>query len=151
MRATIAAVGVFLLFGCAQSNTNAPAPDLKSQIDANDAAWSAAANRGDAAAIAAMYTETATMLPPGMPIQKGRAAIEKTAATLEKAGIRNLTLTAIDVSQVGPDTAREIGQYTLDAPGPRKKFVKVDGKYVVIWKLVGGKWLLDVDIWNPNK
>jgi ketosteroid isomerase-like protein len=70
---------------------------------------------------------------------------------LEKAGIRNLTLTAIDVSQVGPDTAREIGQYTLDAPGPRKKFVKVDGKYVVIWKLVGGKWLLDVDIWNPNK
>jgi uncharacterized protein (TIGR02246 family) len=151
MRATIAAVGVLLLFGCAQSNTNAPGSDLKSQIDANDAAWAAAANRGDAAAIAAMYTETATMLPPGTPIQKGRAAIEKTVATLGKTGTKNFSLTSIDVSQIGPDTAREIGQYSLDAPGPRKKFVKVEGKYVVIWKLVGGKWLLDVDIWNPNK
>ena len=151
MRATIAAVGVLLLFGCAQSNTNAPTADLKSQIDANDAAWSAAVHRGDAAAAAAMYTETATMLPPGMPMQKGRAAIEKTVATIDVSRVRNLTLTAIDVSQIGPDTAREIGQYTLDASGPKRKFVKVEGKYVVIWKLVGGKWLEDVSIWNPNK
>jgi uncharacterized protein (TIGR02246 family) len=151
MRVTLAAVAVLLLFGCAQSNPNAPSADLKSQIDANDAAWSAAANRGDAAAVAAMYTETATMLPPGMTIQKGRAAVEKTVASLGKTGIRNFALTAIDVSQIGPDTAREIGLYSLEVPGPKKKFVKVEGKYVVIWKLVSGKWLLDVDIWNPNK
>jgi hypothetical protein len=29
--------------------------------------------------------------------------------------------------------------------------VKVYGKYVSIWKLVDGKWLLDVDTWNMNK
>jgi ketosteroid isomerase-like protein len=75
----------------------------------------------------------------------------KTVAALGSSGIQNFTLTALDVSQVGPDTAREIGRFSLDAPGPKKKLVKVEGKYVVVWKQVGGKWLLDVDIWNLNK
>jgi uncharacterized protein (TIGR02246 family) len=141
---------MLLLFGCAQTMPPPQAPDLKAQIDANNIAWAAAANRGDAAAVAAMYTENATMLPPGMDMQYGRAAIEKTVAKLGGSGIRNFVLTAIDVSQVGPDTAREIGRFIVDAPGPKKKLVKVDGKYVVIWKQVGGKWLLDVDIWNLN-
>jgi hypothetical protein len=66
MRNAAFAAVMILLVGCAQPAVVAPAPDLKSQIDANNAAWSAAANRGDAAAIAAMYTETATMLPPGI-------------------------------------------------------------------------------------
>jgi ketosteroid isomerase-like protein len=83
------------------------------------------------------------MLPPGMDIQKGRAAIEKTIAAIGGSGIRNFALTAIDVSQVGPDTAREIGRFSLEAPAPKKKWVKVNGKYVVVWKQVAGKWLLD--------
>lgn len=145
--AALAAV-LLLLFGCAQPP---PAPGLKTQIDANNAAWVAAANRGDAAAVAAMYTENATMLPPGMEMQKGRAAIQKTIATIGGSGIRNFALTAIDVSQVGPDTAREIGRFSLEAPAPKKQWVTVNGKYVVVWKQVAGKWLLDVDIWNTNK
>ena len=142
------AAAILLLFGCAQP---APVPDLKAQIDANNAAWSAAANRDDAAGFAAMYTETATMLPPGMQMQKGRAAIEKTVAAIGGSGVRNFALTALDVGQVGPDTAREIGQFSAEAPGPKKQMVRLEGKYVVVWKLVGGKWLLDVDIWNANK
>lgn len=152
MRATMLAVTTLLLFGCAQqAPAPAPAADLKAQIDANNATWSAAANRGDAAGVAALYTENATMLPPGMDIQKGRAAIEKTVAALGASGIRNFSLTAIDVAQVGPDTAREIGRFSLEASTPKKKWVKIEGKYVVVWKLAGGKWLLDTDIWNTNK
>jgi ketosteroid isomerase-like protein len=51
---------------------------LKAQIVANNAAWAAAANNGDAAGVAAMYTENATMVPPGQNSvrQVGRAAIE---------------------------------------------------------------------------
>ena len=85
MRNTMLAAATLLLFGCAQPAPGpAPAPDLKAQIDANNTAWAAAANKGDAAGVAAMYTETATMLPPGMDIQKGRAAIEKTRAATEQ-------------------------------------------------------------------
>jgi uncharacterized protein (TIGR02246 family) len=156
VKGTVLAVATLLLFGCAQPSGNSPAgvasgPDLKAQIDANNAAWAAAANRGDAAAVAAMYTDTATMLPPGMEMQKGRAAIQKTIAAIGGSGVRNFALTALDVAQVGPDTAREIGRVTADAPGPKKKLIRIEGKYVVIWKQIGGKWLLDVDIWNLNK
>jgi len=128
-----------------------PVVDLKAQISANEAAWAAAANRGDAAALAAMYTDTATLLPPGADMQKGRAAIEKTFGSIGHSGVRNYSLTTLDVAQLGPDTVQEIGQFSLDAPGPKKKWVKVYGKYVSIWKLVDGKWLLDVDTWNMNK
>jgi ketosteroid isomerase-like protein len=86
-----------------------------------------------------------------MEMQKGRAAIEKTVAALGQSGIRNFALTSIDVAQVGPDTAREIGRFSLDARNPKKQWTKLDGKYVVVWKQVGGKWMLDVDIWNTNR
>jgi hypothetical protein len=55
------------------------------------------------------------------------------------------------VSQVAPDTAREIGRFTAQAPGPRKRRVTLEGKYVVIWKQAAGKRLLNVDIWNLSK
>lgn len=151
MRNVMCAGLLLLSAGCASSGGQAPAAALKAQIDANNAAWAAAANKGDAAGVAAMYTEGAAMLPPGMPMQKGRAAIQKTVETLGGAGVRNFALTALDVSQVGPDTAREIGKFAADVPGPKKKLVGIEGKYVVIWKQVAGKWLLDVDIWNMNK
>ncbi len=151
MKSVLTTAVLLLLVGCAQPGGNAPAPNLRAQIDANNAAWSAAANRGDAAAVAALYTENATMLPPGMERQVGRAAIQKTVAAIGGSGVKNFALASVDVQQVGPDTAREIGRFSLDAPGPKKKTVHVEGKYVVVWKLVGGKWLLDVDIWNTNK
>ena len=152
-------IGALLLglAACAQSGGTpggvVPAADLKAQIDANNVAWAAAANKGDAASVGAMYTENATMLPPGADIQRGHPAIEKTIMSLGQSGVRNFTLTAIDVSQVGPDTAREIGRFSAEVPSPKnkRKWVNIEGKYVVVWKLVGGKWLLDVDIWNLSK
>lgn len=150
------AATLLLLFGCAQPAPPPPAPampapDLRAQIDANDAAWAAAANRGDPAAVAALYTDSATMLPPGMDIQRGRAAIQQAVAAMGGSGIRNFVLTPVDVTQLSLDTAREIGRFSLEAPASRHRWTKVDGKYVVVWKQVAGKWMLDTDIWNMNK
>jgi uncharacterized protein (TIGR02246 family) len=150
-----AVIGALLLCLSACAAPTGPTPldpaALKTAIEANNTAWAAAANKGDAAAVAAMYTENATMLPPGMDIQQGRAAVQQTVERLGKAGIRNVSFTALDVAQVGPDTAREIGKFSLEARGPKNKWLTEEGKYVVVWKLVNGKWLLDVDIWNTNK
>ena len=154
MRNAIGGALLLCLAACAQPGGGMMSPaDLKAQIDANNAAWAAAANKGDANAVGALYTENATMLPPGMDIQKGHPAIEKTVTALGQSGVRNFTLEAIDVSQVGPDTAREIGRFSAEVPAPKKKktWTKIEGKYVVVWKRIGGKWLLDVDIWNLNK
>ena len=110
--------------------------------------WAAAFNKGDAAAVAAMYTEDAYVLPPGAELIKGRAAIEgfwRQAA--QQMGDAKLTI--IDVLPLGPGAAREIGKVTLKTKGqPPQEIV---GKYAVVWLKVGGDWKLATDIWNTNK
>jgi uncharacterized protein (TIGR02246 family) len=93
----------------------AQARDFRSEIDAADARWLAAFNKGDPAAIAQLYTEQATALPPGMEMAKGRAAIQALWQGAIKDGVKNVTLKTLPVDQFG-NAAREIGQYGLDAP-----------------------------------
>ncbi|MBV8446371.1 MAG: nuclear transport factor 2 family protein [Hyphomicrobiales bacterium] len=110
--------------------------------------FAAAFNKGDAAAIGAMYTEEAVVLPAGSPLVRGREAIQnfwkKGSEQLE--GMR---LTTIDVQPLGNDAAREIGTFVLKTKGQSPQ--QVDGKYVVIWQKEGGNWKLSTDIWNSNK
>lgn len=47
----------------------------KALIQKLDDAWTAAFNKGDGAAVAAMYTPDATVLPPGAAMVHGRKAI----------------------------------------------------------------------------
>ena len=58
--------------------------------------WTAAFNEGDAAAIAAMYTEDAHLLAPGMEMMQGRDSIQQ----FWQGGIEQLSdmkLTVVDV------------------------------------------------------
>jgi uncharacterized protein (TIGR02246 family) len=120
----------------------------KATIERLNDAWTAAFNKGDAAAVAAMYTEDAYVLPPGAELIKGRAAIEgfwRQAA--QQMG--DAKLTAVDVLPLGPGAAREIGTVTLKTKSqPPQEIV---GKYAVVWLKVGGDWKLATDIWNTNK
>ena len=113
-----------------------------------DDAWSAAFNKGDAAAIAAMYAEDAYVLPAGHDIVKGRAAIEQFwKGAAQQLG--NAKLVVVDVAPLGRRAAREIGtfSFTTKAQAPQP----VIGKYVVVWRKFGNRWLLATDIWNMNK
>jgi uncharacterized protein (TIGR02246 family) len=123
----------------------AMAQSVKTSIDQANQTFSAAFAKGDAASLAAFYTEQATILPPGAPMMKGRKNIEafwKEAMTT----LKNLKLKAVDVESLGTTTAREIGTFTADA-GQQQ----VVGKYVVIWKKSGKSWRLATDIWNTDK
>ena len=51
------------------------AAQSKAVIQKVDDKWAEAFNKGDAAALAAMYTEDAYMLPPGAEMMKDRRAI----------------------------------------------------------------------------
>ncbi len=123
----------------------AMAQSVKTSIDQANQTFSAAFAKGDAASLAALYTEQATILPPGAPMMKGRKNIEafwKEAMTT----LKNLKLKAVDVESFGTTTAREIGTFTADAGSQQ-----VVGKYVVIWKKSGKSWHLSTDIWNTDK
>jgi uncharacterized protein (TIGR02246 family) len=120
----------------------------KATIQKLNDAWTAAFNRGDAAAVAAMYTEDAYVLPPGADMVKGRTAIEGFwRQAVQQLG--DAKLTTIDVLHLGPAAAGEIGAVSLKSKSqPPQESV---GKYAVVWRKVGGKWKLASDIWNTNK
>jgi ketosteroid isomerase-like protein len=144
MRAVIFAIPFVALAAFAQAR------DIKTDIDAANARFVAAFNKGDAGAIGQLYTEQATALPPGAPMAKGRAAVQSVWQGAIQAGYKNIALKALQVDQFGT-AAREIGQFSLDAPNPQKQMTHVEGKYVVLWRRVGGGWKLDTDIWNTNQ
>jgi uncharacterized protein (TIGR02246 family) len=129
---------------------SAQAQSSKSAIDQGNRNWAIAFNKGDAAAIAQLYTEQATILPPGAAMAKGRAAIEKFWRGAIESGIKNAALQTLSLELHGR-IAREIGRYSLDVPDADKKFLRVEGKYVVLWKKIGNAWMLDTDIWNADK
>ena len=107
-------------------------------------------NRGDAAAVAALYTKDATLLPPGADILSGRRAAQARWQAAYDTGARNLSLGPVSVETWG-DAAREIGRFSLDVPGPDGQRARVEGKYVVVWKRTAEGWRLDTDIWNLNR
>jgi uncharacterized protein (TIGR02246 family) len=117
------------------------------QIQKLNDQWMAAFNKGDAAAVAAMYTIDAYVLPDGREIVKGRPAIEAlwkqqmASATVEK-------ITTLDVKPLGANAAREIGTATMKTKAHPPQDVVI--KYAVVWQKEGGQWKLLQDIWNVN-
>jgi uncharacterized protein (TIGR02246 family) len=120
----------------------------KAMIQGLDDKWGEAFNKGDAAAVAAMYTADAYVLPPGAEMVKGRNAIEAMwRANMQQIG--DVKCTALDVKPLGRTAAREIGtcSFKTKAQPPQDGTIK----YAVVWEKEGGQWKLLQDIWNTNK
>ena len=124
---------------------------VRSRIEETNAEFSAVASRGDAAAIAALYTDDAVVLAPNAEMVRGKQAIKGLFdGMIQQMGIPQLTLRTIQVDEVG-DMANEIGEYTLKFQAADGEPVTDIGKYVVIWKRQGDySWKLHIDIWNTN-
>jgi ketosteroid isomerase-like protein len=58
-------------------------------------------------------------------------------------------LTTVDVNRSGRHAAREIGTFSFKTKAQPPE--QVTGKYVVVWRKMGGQWQLAADIWNMNK
>lgn len=114
------------------------------------AAFEAAFNRGDIAAVAALYTEDAEVLPPGGPLTAGRPAIAQFWQGVREAGIRRVALHPRAIEASG-DLAAEVGTADLEVHGGEGQPTTVTVKYVVVWRRqVGGSWQMALDIWNSD-
>ena len=138
---------IVMIIGCLSVGSPALAQN-KATIEKLNDVWTAAFNKGDAAAVAALYTEDAYVLPPGSAMVKGRAAIE---AFWRQAAqqMSDAKLTTVDVLPLGRSAAREIGTVTLKTKSQPPR--EVVGKYVVVWRKIGRDWKLATDIWNTDK
>lgn len=124
----------------------AHADGTKSAIEAANAQFSAAAARGDGAALAALYSPDGQVMPAGSVPIRGTEAIQKFWQGALDSGVAAVGLKTIDVFGHGP-TATEVGEYEL-----RDKAGKVldHGKYIVIWQHADGKWILLRDMFSTN-
>ena len=109
--------------------------------------WMAAFDKGDAAAVAAMYAPDAYVLPAGAEMAKGRQAIEAFWQGATKQ-LGDAKLVTVDVLPLGRRAAREIGTFSFKTKAQPPQ--EVVGKYAVVWRKIGGRWLLATDIWNTN-
>lgn len=112
--------------------------------------WLELVKAKDAAGIAELYAEDGAVMPPNAPIGKGRTAIQRTWASMMQTPGFDLTFVPeqILVSSSG-DMALDRGTYRL-AVAPDGTAQTDTGKYVVVWRKVGGEWKVAADIFNSD-
>ena len=115
-------------------------------IQAENDKLAAAFDKADAAAVRAMYTEDAFVLPAGGEMVQGQALLPFWRAVVRRIGDFNRV--TIDVKPLGPEAAREIGRFSFSA---KRELRETSGKYVVVWQKIGEDWKIATDIWNTDR
>jgi uncharacterized protein (TIGR02246 family) len=119
---------------------------VRDAIVAADESFMTTFKGGDAAAMAALYTENGQLMSPNSDFVTGRPAIQGFWQALFDMGIKEVTLESADVEGHG-DTAIEVGRFALRGEGGQD----LDhGKYIVVWKRESGQWKLHHDIFNSS-
>lgn len=136
---TISFVGLasFLLAGCGSSEIASPgvAPELKHS-------WEVSFNKGDAGAVAKLYSDQAVLVMSGSNPVHGREGIHKALDDMIQSGVKVQIGTAQNIGT--GDLAYVYGPYSvLDHEGGKEV---ENGTYVEVWRRRGGTWQIDLDI-----
>ena len=126
------------------SNTSVDIMDIVRR--ANDA-WNSAFNRGDASAVAALYTDDATVLPPTHAVLKGTAAIQDFWQGLIAAGFNEHGIEVLDARADG-NLAFASGKWWASGPGAGGT-QRFEGIVVSVLRRQGdGSWKSCLHTWN---
>lgn len=116
----------------------------EAEYEALSQKWEAAYNSGDAAAVAALYAEDGSRMPPDVPIVTGREAVQAQIQGGMDLGMVKAKIETL-VSHVSGDVGHARGEFTLmSADGG----TMTQGKWASVAKYVDGEWQIQFDIWN---
>ena len=138
-----------VLFSSASFAEAPKADPARAPLEKLGAAFAEAFNRGDIAAVAAMYSDDALVLPPDSDLVQGRSAIEALWKGTRDSGMKDLAFTVLDVHS-SRDLAVEVGKadFKIQTANQAESSSQTV-KYVVVWKRQkDGAWRLFRDIWN---
>jgi uncharacterized protein (TIGR02246 family) len=108
--------------------------------------WLEAFNSGDAAGVAAQYTETGRLLPPNGEIVAGRAQLVPFVQGFIDTGAK-LTFDLIEVYET-PEVCTSVGRYDMTFEGSDARDL---GKFIEVWvRQSDGSWLIADDIFNSD-
>jgi uncharacterized protein (TIGR02246 family) len=124
--------------------------DLKA-IDSVRGAHVAAVNAGDAREWAAQFTDDGVQMPPHMPANFGRSAIESWSKGFTDMFGLEFSLAVEEVRAQG-EWAFERGTYTIGLnPKSGGPPMQDAGKYITIYQRTSGEsWRMARDIWNSS-
>ena len=130
----------------------APEGDVAADRQAIDALYKQrddALARRDAAAVAMLVTEDATILPPNSPTVVGREAIQAFAQGFFDSGLRDIKDSSVKF-HVSGDVAYDVGEYKLTMQPEGDEPMTNKGRFVRVFKRQNGTWKLDVEIFNAS-
>lgn len=105
----------------------------------------------DAAAIAQLYAEDGVVMPPNEPAARGREAIAQWwGRSMQMPGFDLTFETDQLLVSASADMALDRGTYRFKA-APPEGAIDDNGKFVVVWKKVGGDWKVAADIFNSDR
>ncbi len=143
-------ITIVFLLAWLVSTSPASAQGVREQIDELNASWVVAFKSRDFAMIEALYMPDGMLLPTGTPAIEGQKAI---ASVWKSWGdIPNVEIAFAAnrvVAATSGDMAYDYGWYTFAFDTDSGRF-EDKGKYIVVWKKVGGVWKVAADIFNTN-
>jgi len=141
---------ILFLAACAtQPSSDFQSGDADAAIRANNAAFAAAMNSANIDGVMSAYADDAIVLPANSPAFKGKDAIKQFWSGFMGMGALNLALFAEDVMQQG-DLAVETGRYEASITPKGAGAIKDNGKYVVVWRKIGGQWKIVRDMFSTD-
>ena len=152
----VTVVALLVLFvvlgrGIGQTSASDNAAEARRAIDAGNRQWSEGWEKGDAAMVAAIFTEDGVQLAGNGRVIKGRAQIlerQKTAMQGADPGVK-VTVTTLDIWLDG-DTAYETGRYKYEYKEKGRPGTD-EGRFVTIWKRQkDASWKLSMDMGLPQ-
>ncbi len=130
-----ALLGLILLSGCDRPVTSpGMPPELKHS-------WEVSFNRGDSAAVAALYSEHAELVMSNAAPVKGKAAIRAAVDQMIQSGAKVKIGSEQNVGS--GDLAYVYGPYAVTGKGG--ELIEA-GSYVEVWRRRGGVWQIDLDV-----
>lgn len=134
----------------ASARMSAEADSVKLGVAEMNAAFANDMKAGNVDSLMVRYADDATVMAPNMPAAHGTAAIRAAFTGMLAMGKPTaFTLTADEVSANGP-MAIERGHYSWTMMGPDNKPMTDNGKYLVHWHKIGGKWKIMQDMWSSD-
>lgn len=128
----------------------ASAETFRETVEKGAQAWTGAFNAGDAAGVAALYSENGMLLPPDATQIEGRQSIQDEFQSWIDSGYTNIVFDVVEVEESG-DLGYEIGLFSVDYPAEGDQIATATGNYLVVWKReADGVWRLYRDTWNDT-
>ena len=144
--------------GCTGAPPATPAADqaadqaaITDAVDAITPAFAAAVAAKDTNAIGAMYADDAHMLAPNMPRVDGKDAIRHSwAEFMSTPGVELVPEANTRIVSEAGDMVVELGTYLFKGQDAGGKPMIDHGKYVTVYRKVGGEWKIAVDTYNSD-